>query len=121
MANDYKLLMETPETNLSRIMKQINGVYAQRCNRRQQRVHLFQVRFKSINLDKDACPLALCRYTELDPVRAGLIDAPGRYRWSSFRAAAGMIKPPDVLSTNWISSQHPKTCPQAPVQYRRFV
>jgi REP element-mobilizing transposase RayT len=62
MTNHYHLLMETPEANLSRIMKQINGIYTQRFNRKHQRVgHVFQGRFKSIIVDKDAYLLELCR------------------------------------------------------------
>jgi REP element-mobilizing transposase RayT len=122
MSNHYHLLMETPDANLSRIMKQINGIYTQRFNRRHQRVgHVFQGRFKSIIVDKDAYLLELCRYIVLNPVRAGMVDDPGRYRWSSFKATAGMIKPPDFLSTDWTLSQFAKSRPKAQTHYRRFV
>ncbi len=122
MTNHYHLLMETPEANLSQIMKQINGIYTQRFNRKHQRVgHVFQGRFKSIIVDKDAYLLELCRYIVLNPVRAGMIDDPGRYRWSSFKATAGIIKTPNFLSTDWILSQFAKTRPKAQIQYRRFV
>ncbi|MGD8270726.1 MAG: hypothetical protein PVH69_11165 [Desulfobacterales bacterium] len=47
---------------MSRIMKHINGIYTQRFNRKHQRVgHVFQGRFKSIIVDKDAYLLELCR------------------------------------------------------------
>jgi REP element-mobilizing transposase RayT len=49
MDNHYHLLIETPEPNLSLGMRQLNGVYTQRFNRRHGRVgHLFQGRFKAI-------------------------------------------------------------------------
>ncbi len=122
MTNHYHLLMETPEANLSQIMKQINGIYTQRFNRKHQRVgHVFQGRFKSIIVDKDAYLLELCRYIVLNPVRAGMIEDPGRYRWSSFKATAGMIKTPNFLSTDWILSQFAKTLPEAQALYRQFV
>ena len=45
MTNHYHILLETPEANLSRGMRQLNGVYTQRFNRRHQRVgHVFQGR-----------------------------------------------------------------------------
>lgn len=122
MTNHYHLLMETPEANLSRIMKQINGIYTQRFNRKHQRVgHLFQGRFKSIIVDKDAYLLELCRYIVLNPIRAGMVDDPGRYRWSSFKATAGMVETPAFLSTDWILRRFAKSRPKAQAQYRRFV
>lgn len=49
MDNHYHLLAETPEPNLSRGVRQLNGLYGQGFNRRHGRVgHLFQGRFKSI-------------------------------------------------------------------------
>ena len=122
MTNQYHLLMETPEANLAQIMKQINGIYTQRFNRKHQRVgHVFQGRFKSVIVDKDADLLEICRCIVLNPIRAGMIEDPGRYRWSSFKATAGMIKTPHFLSTDWILSQFAKTRPEAQAQYRRFV
>jgi putative transposase len=42
MDNHYHLLLEIPEPNLSRGMRQLNGVYTQRFNRRHGRVgHVF--------------------------------------------------------------------------------
>jgi REP element-mobilizing transposase RayT len=42
MDNHYHLLIETPQPNLSRGMRQLNGVYTQVFNRRHRRVgHLF--------------------------------------------------------------------------------
>ena len=43
MGNHYHLLLETPQGNLSAGMRQLNGVYTQRFNRRHARVgHVFQ-------------------------------------------------------------------------------
>jgi putative transposase len=49
------------------------------------RGHLWQGRFASFVLDEDYL-LAAARYVELNPVRAGLVTAPSKYRWSSARA-----------------------------------
>jgi REP element-mobilizing transposase RayT len=70
MANHYHLLIETPKANLSIGMRQLNGIYTQSFNRRNQRVgHLFQGRFKAILVEKEAHLLELCRYVVLNPVR----------------------------------------------------
>ena len=91
MDNHYHLLIETPEGNLSQGMRQLNGVYTQGFNRRHNRVgHLFQGRFKAIVVDRDSYLLELCRYIVLNPVRAGEVSRPEEYRWSSYRATAGL-------------------------------
>lgn len=62
MSNHYHLVIETPDANLSNGMRQLNGVYAQRFNRRHQRVgHVFHGRFKAILVEKDRYLLALAR------------------------------------------------------------
>ena len=71
MTNHYHLVVETPEANLSKGMRQLNGVYTQASNRRHRRTgHLFQGRFKAILVDKDSYLLELTRYVVLNPVRA---------------------------------------------------
>jgi putative transposase len=74
MGNHYHLLIETPEANLARGMRQLNGVYTQRFNRQHGRVgHVFQGRYKAIVVQKDKHLLELCRYVVLNPVRAGVV------------------------------------------------
>ncbi len=63
MTNHYHLVIETPDANLSKGMRQLNGVYTQASNRRHQRSgHLFQGRYKAILVDADAYLLELSRY-----------------------------------------------------------
>ena len=74
MDNHYHLLVETPEGNLSLGMRQLNGVYTQKFNRKHKRVgHVFQGRIKRIIVEKDAHLLELARYIVLNPVRAKMI------------------------------------------------
>ena len=55
MDNHYHLVIETVEGNLSRGMRQLNGAYTQKSNRRhQQSGHLFQGRYKAILIDRDS-------------------------------------------------------------------
>ena len=77
MGNHYHLVLHTRQGNLSLLMRHLNGVYTQAYNRRHGVVgHLLQGRFKAILVDRDAYLLTLCRYVELNPVRAklGLAD-----------------------------------------------
>jgi putative transposase len=121
MGNHYHLLLETPEAGLSRGMRQLNGIYTQRFNRRHRRVgHLFQGRFKSILVEKESHLLELARYVVLNPVRAGLTQTAGQWRWSSYRATAGLTQRPNWLEVEWTLARF---APRkgAHQRYRRFV
>lgn len=79
MGNHYHLLVQTPEPNFARGMRQLNGVYAQRFNRRHGRVgHLLQGRYGARLVQEDGHLLAAVRYIVRNPVRAGLAGAPRR-------------------------------------------
>ena len=89
MGNHYHLLVETPDGNLSAGMRQLNGVYTQRFNRRRERVgHVMQGRFKAIIVDKESYLAELCRYIVINPVRAGIKKRPEQWQWSSYRKTA---------------------------------
>ena len=99
MSNHYHLLIETPDGNLGKGMRQLNGVYTQRSNRRHERVgHLFQGRYKAILVDGDAYLLELSRYVVLNPVRAGIVEAPEEWHW--------VVKEGVSLLTKTIGFQH---------------
>ena len=76
MTNHYHILIETPDSNLAKGMRQLNGVYTQRFNRKHRRVgHVFQGRYKAILVQKEAYLLELARYIVLNPVRAYMVRA----------------------------------------------
>jgi REP element-mobilizing transposase RayT len=90
MGNHYHLLLETPEANLTRGMRCLNGVYTQGFNRRYGLSgHVLQRRYKAILVDRDAYLLELSRYVVLNPVRAGLVTEVLLWPWSSYSATAG--------------------------------
>jgi putative transposase len=100
MGNHYHFVLHTRNANLSLLMRHINGVYSQRFNRRHGLVgHLLQGRFKAILVDRDAYLLAVCRYVELNPVRAAMVDAPADWPWSSYRSHVGLASGPAWLDT----------------------
>jgi len=100
MTNHYHLLVETPEANLSRGMRDLNGLYTQRFNRCHRRVgHVFQGRFHAVLVERDAHLLELARYVVLNPVRAGAVGAAEAYPWSSLRPTLGLAPAPEWLRT----------------------
>ena len=121
MDDHYHLLVETPEANLSRGMRQLNGVYTQHFNRAHGRTgNVFQGRFKAVLVEKEAYLLELCRYMVLNPVRAGLVRAAKDWRWSSYRATAGKAPAPAFLTTDWVLARCPGDGGPRRA-YRRFV
>ena len=122
MTNHYHLLIETPNSNLSRGMRHLNGVYTQWVNRQMKRTgHLFQGRFKSILVEKESHLLELARYIVLNPVRAKMARSARDWRWSSYRATAGQVPAPSFLTIAWILAQFGDTPSRATAAYRRFV
>ena len=100
MDNHYHFVIHTRRANLSRLMRQINGIYTQAYNRRHHKVgHLFQGRFKGILVDRDAYLLEVCRYVDLNPVRARAVRTPRNWPWSSYAAHAGAASAPQWLDT----------------------
>ena len=103
MSNHYHLLIQTPEGNLSKGMRQLNGIYTQSYNRRHRKTgHLFQGRYKAILVDQDSYLLELSRYIVLNPVKAGIVKRAGNWRWSSYLAMTGQRESPDWLSSDYL-------------------
>jgi REP element-mobilizing transposase RayT len=122
MDNHYHLLIETPDANLSRGMRQLNGVYTQNYNRRHNRTgHVFQGRYKAILVEKESYLLELCRYVVLNPVRAKIAEKPRDWRWSSYAGTAGIRKAPECLTTDWILGEFGSTRKRAIENYKAFV
>ena len=115
-------MIETPEANLARGMRQLNGVYTQAFNRRHRKVgHLFQGRYTAILVDKDKYLLELARYVVLNPVRARLVKSAGQYPWSSYRAMIGKHEAPAWLETDFLLAQLAHRRGDARQRYIRFV
>jgi REP element-mobilizing transposase RayT len=122
MSNHYHLLIETPEANLSKGMRQLNGVYTQDYNRRNHCCgHVFQGRYKSILVDKESYLLELTRYIVLNPVRAGMVLGAQDWPWSSYRATVGLAKKPDWLQDDWLLSAFGRHKTDAIKHYMKFV
>ena len=122
MANHYHLLVETPKANLSIGMRQLNGIYTQSFNRQHKRVgHLFQGRFKAILVEKESYLLELSRYIVLNPVRVKGEAEMGAWKWSSYRATAGLASVPEFLSIDWLLEQFGRNRLSAQKRYRAFV
>lgn len=124
MGNHYHFVLQTHQPNLSRLMRHINGVYTQIYNRRHLKVgHLFQGRFKAIVVDRDAYFLEVCRYVDLNPVRAKMVNHPKDWPWSSYRAHTREVAAPVWLDSSALHRQLSPRAPRrdGPTRYAGFV
>ena len=122
MDNHYHILIETPDGNLSKGMRHLNGVYTQYFNRTHKRVgHVYQGRYKAIIIQKENYLLEVARYIVLNPVRAYMVRTENDWQWSSYRSTLGHSRPPVWLNTNWIIAHFSKNQSTARERYRRFV
>ncbi|MEM7015743.1 MAG: transposase [Pseudomonadota bacterium] len=105
MGNHYHLMLRTPEANLQRIMRHINGLYTQYYNRSERRDGpLFRGRYKAILVEAPTYWARLSRYIHRNPLDAGLVDDLIDYPWSSYPAYIDRQPIPDWLECNYILS-----------------
>jgi hypothetical protein len=122
MGNHYHLVIETPDGNLFKGMRQLNGVYTQAFNRRHHRVgHLFQGRFKGILVQKESHYLEVCRYVGLNAVRAKAVKQPREWAWSGYRATGGLAAVPRCLKVEEILSHFGQRRGPDQEKYREYV
>lgn len=91
MDNHVHLLASAPGTgSISRALRNLGQCYVQAFNRRHRRTGtLWEGRFKSCLVDSDRYLLAVYRYIELNPVRAGMVATPEAHPWSSVHVNLG--------------------------------
>jgi putative transposase len=121
MSNHYHLIIQTPEANLSKAMHYINGSYTTYTNiKRNRSGHLFQGRYKAILIDRDNYLLELSRYLHLNPVRAGMVNRPEEYPYSSYKTYISGSKE-DILSEDVILRMLSDKEGDARKKYKEFV
>jgi len=122
MANHFHLVLRLSDGGLARGMCELNGTFSRVANLHSRRQdHLFGKRYWAGMLETDAHLPECCRYVVLNPCRAGVCTDPAVYRWSSFRASAGLENPPPSLAVGelWgLFSRRPDAARDA---YRQFV
>lgn len=119
MTNHVHLLV-TPESkgSLSRMMQTLGRHYVRYFNHIYRRTgSLWEGRFKSCIIDEEEYLLVCQRYIELNPVRAGMVDRPEDYAWSSYRANA-LGLPAKLWSPHHVYLQLGQTAKERSDSYR---
>ena len=122
MGTHYHFVLHVPEDGLSVGMCELNGGFARWSNFRHGcEDHVFGRRFASVEILRDEHLREACRYVVLNPVRAGLVDHPGDWPWSSYRATVGDEHPPACLALGAVLAMFGDR-PRAAVEaYREYV
>ena len=101
MGTHYHLAVRTPRANLPAFQRYLNGCFAQNSNHRhRRRGHLFGDRYKPLLVDNDLYLRVVLAYIALNPVTAGLVEAPADWKWSSYATTVGHAPVPSYL--RWI-------------------
>ena len=122
MTNHYHLLIKTPDANLGRAMKHINGLYTQYFNRTHNTDGaLFRGRYKAVLVDADNYLLHVSRYIHRNPIETStpLVDELIEYKWSSYSAFIKKTSTPKWLVRDFIFSLQGKKRKYA--AYKQFV
>jgi REP element-mobilizing transposase RayT len=84
MSNHAHLLVHIYDSPLSAVMQKINFRYARWLNHKEKRIgHLFQGRYRSLEVCDEEYLINLCRYIHFNPVVAKMVNAVDDYPWSS--------------------------------------
>jgi len=93
MSNHYHLYLRTLLANLPAGIHDLNACFANWLKAKYKIIgHIFQGRFGSVLVDDAAYAAFLSAYLHLNPVRAGICEAPEDYRWSSYLDTIGRRK-----------------------------
>src|SRR5271155_3314972 len=85
LSNHLHLLLKTPRPNLARGMQAFLSAYALYAARRRRRAgHVFQGRYRAEMIEDESYYWTVSRYIHLNPVRAGLVQRPEQWAWSSY-------------------------------------
>jgi REP element-mobilizing transposase RayT len=118
LRDQYHLAIKTPEANLSRFMRQVDGLYTQQYQRlKRTEGSLFKGRYKAVLVQPDKYLLPLTRYIH-NLVRSGGLED---YKWSSYSHYVSKKKPPAWLDRDSALRQLPGAATRRAAAYGAYV
>lgn len=102
LKDQYNLLIKTPEANLSRFMRQIDGLYTQHYQRlKKSEGSIFKGRYKAVLVQPEKYLAALARFVHLGAKKSELDS----WQWSSYPAYSNKAKAPAWLVRDAVLAQ----------------
>lgn len=110
-------------TSLSEYVKEIKQGFTRAYNKKRRRKGTFWAeRFKSVIVEKGETLINCLAYIDLNPIRAGLVDRPEDYRWSSLGYRFQTSRKDEFLSWNLgLKEYNVKSPKERLYMYREFV
>jgi putative transposase len=122
LSTHHHLLVTTRQTNLARAMQYLRGVYCQAYNRRHGRKgHLVAGRYGANLVESESYGAWLVPYLALNPVRAGLVDRPEDWPWSSYASLVGLAPGPGFVRPGSVLEQFHPDQSRARMLLREYV
>jgi REP element-mobilizing transposase RayT len=118
LKDQYHLLIKTPEANLSRFMRQVDGLYTQHFQKlKKSEGSLFRGRYKAVLVQPDKYLLPLTRYLHSGVKKSDLDTWP----WSSYQAYINKAKVPGWLVRDETLGQLGVSGPKRYSTYAEYV
>ena len=118
LKNQYNLLIKTPEANLSRFMRQIDGLYTQHYQRlKKTKGSLFKGRYKAVLVQPENYLLSLTRYVHLGVKKTEL----NTWQWSSYPAYVNKAKAPVWLIREDVLAQIDATSTKRVARFAEYT
>lgn len=122
MTNHIHLVLQTTKPNISQVIWWMHGHYAKEFNQTHSRHgHLFATRFRSRVVEHNEDLLQVSAYIHLNPVRAGIVQRPEDYPWSSFRRYADEHLEDSLVDVGLIFELLANSPERARIAYVEFV
>ena len=122
LSTHYHLFMTTPQPDIAAGMQYLNGRYGQWANwNRTERGHVFEARYGAVLVESQGHATEVHRYIALNPVRAGLVARPEKWKWSSYSAVLGLVDPLPFLDVDAALADFGSTPTEASRRLRSFV
>lgn len=123
MANHVHLLIKENEEDIGQVMKRLGTSYAKWHNWKHERFgHVFQDRYKSECIEDDKYLMAVIRYIHNNPVKAGIVTQPEKYKWSSCSNYYGGYTPfAGLIDIDFIRGFFSSDNREAAEKFRQFM
>ncbi len=122
ISNHYHIVVHTPEGNLSRFMRHVNGVYTQRYNRKYRKDGpLFRGRYKAILIQAEEYLTHVVKYVHFNPLKANIVNNLRDYKWSSHPAYLKGKSDKEWLDINNLLACFSSRKKKAIILYKEFM
>ncbi len=122
LADSYQLFIKTPKANLSKGMRQLNGIYTQRYNVKYARNgNIFHGRFKAILIDAENYFQETARQVVRTPILARKTRKLDKWKWGSYQATMGLSETPEWLKTEVLLETFAKQKKRAEAAYDKYI